>query len=294
MESIKRYFVGILCLCSILLINANLSFSQTTSVTIFGPKQYDKPKGKPVTYTDTFQAASTTGTYTLWVQSGANGLNEVKNVSVSINGVEIINSWDLRTNNPASKVISIQSTNTLTVTLKGQGGNYITVKVLCEGCYPIATGTISPQGGTVTLEGYASVTFPAGAFAASQNVTVSATSLPETEEDFNVTAEGPRLPYEIRINSGYVAPTASFDVLLNVPDSFIASLPSNYEIHAYAQIHEPPDAPELYDHFSDDFVSTFDSVTKTVHATLSDDAFTDLRHLDSTYEAIIIVGTTFK
>lgn len=136
----RRYFTiiaGIISLCYILLVNTVPAFSQTASITIFGPKQYDKPKGKPVTYTDTFQAASTTGTYTLWVQSGAEGLNEVKNVSVSINGVEIIDSRDLRTTNPVSKSISVQSTNALTVTLKGQGGNYITVKVLCEGCFSL-------------------------------------------------------------------------------------------------------------------------------------------------------------
>lgn len=137
MKSIKRYFVGVFSLCFILLVNTVPAFSQTTSATIFGPKQYDKPKGKPVTYTDTFQATSTTGTYTLWAQSGSEGLKEVKNVSVSVNGVEIIGSRDLRNNNPASKVISVQSTNTLSVTLKGQGENYLTVKILCDGCFPV-------------------------------------------------------------------------------------------------------------------------------------------------------------
>ncbi|MBI5875523.1 MAG: hypothetical protein HZB81_06745 [Deltaproteobacteria bacterium] len=295
MEPIKKYFAiitGIISLCFILLVNTVPAFSQTNSVTIFGPKQYDKPKGKPVTYTDTFHATSTTGTYTLWVQSGAANLNEVKNVSVSINGVEIIGSSDLRNNNPASKVISIQSTNTLTVTLKGQGGNYITVKVLCEGC----SGIISPQGGTVTLEGYASVIFPAGAFLNNNSVTVSATSFPETQENYNVSGSifkaGPRLPYEIRINSGYVAPSTSFDVVLNVPDSFITTLPSGTKLRVFVQIFQEG-GEEALDHF-EIFPSTFDSIAKTISATLPDDVFTNLRHIEDTYEAIVIVGTTFK
>lgn len=299
MESVKKYFsiaVGIISLCYILLINTVPAFSQNSSVTIFGPKQYDKPKGKPVTYTDTFQAISTTGTYTLWVQSGSEGLNEVKNVSVSVNGVEIIDSSDLQNNNPALKVISIQSANTITVTLKGQGGNYITVKVLCEGCYPSATGAIPPGGGTITLEGYASVTFPAGAFATNQNVSVFATSFPETEEDYNVSGSilkaGPRLPYEIRINSGYVAPSTSFDVVLNVPDTFIATLPTNAKIRVFVQIYYSSEH-EVLDHF-EIFSSVFDPVAKTVSVTLPDFAFTAMRHIEDTYEAIVIVGATFK
>ncbi|GEM_PF-1237408 len=154
---------------------------------------------------------------------------------------------------------------------------------------PTVTGIISPQGGTVTLEGYASVTFPAGAFATNRYVTVSATASPKTQEDFNATAEGPRLPYEIRINSGYSEPTTSFEVLLNVPDSFIASIPSDYEIHVFAQYHEPLDAPELYDHFGR-FSSTFDSTTKILRATLPQYVFTNLRHVEATYETIVIVG----
>jgi len=296
MKSLKGYFstvAGILSLCLALLLHANLALSQSSSVTIFGPKKYDIPNRKSVTYTDAFQAVSSTVVYTLWVQSGAEGLDEAKNVSVSINGVEIIDSRDLRTANPVSKTISIQSTNTLTVTLKGQGGSYIILRVLCEGCYPSAAGTISPQGGTVTLEGYATVTFPAGAFATSQNVTVSATSSPETQEDFNVTAEGPRLPYEIRINSGYVAPTTSFDVILNVPDSFIVSIPSGYEIQVFVQIHEQLSAPEIYDHFHR-FSSVFDSTAKILRTTLPKKAFTNLRQIEDTYEAIVIVGTALK
>ncbi len=297
MRANRKYLLIIaISLCSIFLLRSDPVFAQSSPLIIFGTKQYDKPKGKPVTYTDTFHATSTTGTYTLWVQSGAEGLNEVKNVSVSINGVEIIDSRDLRATNPASKTISVQSTNTLTVTLKGQGGNYITVKVLCEGCYPSATGIIPPEGGIITLEGYASVTFPAGAFATSQDITIYVTSSPETQEDYDISGvifeAGPRLPYEIRINSGYVAPSTSFDVLLNVPNSFIATLPVNAKIRVFVQIYQEG-GEEILDHF-EIFRSTFDPVAKTVSVTLPDDAFTNLRHIEDTYEAIIIVGTTFK
>lgn len=290
-----RHIAIILSIFIVSLISVSFAFAQSEYV-VFGPKQYDKPKGRPVTYTDTFHATSTTGTYTLWVQSGAEGLNEVKNVSVSINGVEIIDSRNLRATNPVSKTISVQSTNTLTVTLKGQGGNYITVKVLCERCYPSATGTIPSEGGTVTLEGYASVIFSAGAFTANQDVTVSATSFPETQEDYiesgSIFKAAHRLPYEIRINSGFVQPASSFDVILNVPDAFINTLPSNAKMRLFVQIYQDG-GMEVLDNF-EIFRSIFDPVTKTVRATLPKEVFTSLRHIENTYEAVIIIGSTLK
>ena len=123
-----RHIAIILSMFIISLVDTGISFAQSEYV-VFGPKQYDKPKGSPVTYTETFQAYMGIN-YTLWVQSGQDGLNEVKNVSVSINGTELLDSSDLRKSNPSTKAISLQSDNTLKVVLKGQGGNFITVKVL--------------------------------------------------------------------------------------------------------------------------------------------------------------------
>lgn len=157
---------------------------------------------------------------------------------------------------------------------------------------PSVTGIVSPQGGTMTLEGYAIVTFPAGAFTADNTVTISATLSPESQSDFEDTIPTPHLPYEIRINSGYVAPVTSFDVIVNIPDSFIASLPTNYKVEVYAQYFEPPDAPEIYGHF-EDFPSTFDQIAKTVSTTLPKRIFSTMHHIDDTYEVVIIVGTFY-
>lgn len=115
-------------------ITANIAHAQTEPIIVFGPKQYDKPKGKPVTYTDTFQTISSSGTHTIWVQNGKDGLNEVKHLSIALNGVEVINFKDLRAHNPITKPITVQPDNTLTVTLNGKEGNFVTVKILCEGC----------------------------------------------------------------------------------------------------------------------------------------------------------------
>lgn len=139
-----RHIAIILSIFIISLVDTGISFAQSEYV-VFGPKQYDKPKGSPVTYTDTFQAYMGIN-YTLWVQSGQDGLNEVKNVSVSLNGTEVLDSSDLRKSNPSTKAISLQSNNNIKVVLKGQGGNFITLKVLAPSLNITIT---SPSAGEI-------------------------------------------------------------------------------------------------------------------------------------------------
>ena len=139
-----RCIAIVLSIFIVSLISVSFVFAQSEYV-VFGPKQYDKPKGSPVTYIDAFQAYMGIN-YTLWVQSGQDGLNEVKNVSVSINGTEILDSSDLRKSNPSTKAISLQSNNTLKVVLKGKGGNFITVKVLAPSLNITIT---SPSAGEI-------------------------------------------------------------------------------------------------------------------------------------------------
>lgn len=149
----KKQIEIVLGIFIIVLINIGISFAQSDYI-IFGPKQYDKPKGSPITYIDTFQA-DTNINHTLWLQSGQDGLNEVKNVSVSINGVEVLDSSDLRKSNPSTKTMNLQSNNTLKVVLKGQGGNFITVKVLPP---PLNIISISPASGETILKPEITVT----------------------------------------------------------------------------------------------------------------------------------------
>ena len=149
-----RCIAIVLSIFIVSLISVSFVFAQSEYV-VFGPKQYDKPKGSPVTYIDAFQAYMGIN-YTLWVQSGQDGLNEVKNVSVSINGTEILDSSDLRKSNPSTKAISLQSNNTLKVVLKGKGGNFITVKVLAQTLNINITSPLNGQtisNPEVTVEG---------------------------------------------------------------------------------------------------------------------------------------------
>jgi hypothetical protein len=157
--------------------------------------------------------------------------------------------------------------------------------------FPSSTETIQTEGGTINLNGLASVTFPKGSFSSAQTVTVTATNSPDVHEDFNATAEGPRIPYEVVIKLGNVPPATSFDVTLNVPQSFVASLPQNYQLEIFAQPIELSKT-ETLGHFHG-YASTFDPARNTLRATLPPAAFND-DGPGYTFQAILIVGAIPK
>lgn len=103
----------------------------------FGPKRYDKPKGGPLTYSETIRTTYLGARYTLRVTSGEYGAQEAKNVSVTLNGVEMIDPAMMRAGNPVETPVTLQAENLLTVRMKGQGGNFVTLELLCDGCTPI-------------------------------------------------------------------------------------------------------------------------------------------------------------
>jgi hypothetical protein len=156
------------------------------------------------------------------------------------------------------------------------------------------TGVIPASGGKIEQPGFASVTFPAGSFGSNKTISLAATHTPETQTDFQVTSEifasGLRLPFEVRVNSGAAAPATSFDAVIQVPDNFLKSMPIDAEIKVFAQIYQNG-GEEVLDSF-EVFESTFDATQKTVKVTLPREAFTDLRTVDGSFEAVVVVGTT--
>jgi len=177
------------------------------------------------------------------------------------------------------------------LTVDGKTAN--TVKINIGGPVPTTVSTVTPQGGNVTLQEKATAIFPAGSFDQETKVTVSATNMPETKKDFDVTASlfdpGPHLPYQLRINTGKQPPALDFEVIFQVPDSFVNSLPPNAELQVFAQIFEDS-GNEVLDSF-ELFSSTYDQSARTVRVTLPPQAFTNERNRDGIYEAIIILGT---
>jgi len=159
---------------------------------------------------------------------------------------------------------------------------------------PKAVATITPQGGSVVLPGYGSVTFPAGAFAQDQVVELAVTSDPLTAQDFETTSvmfsAGIRLPYEFRVNTGAAQPATDFNVTFEVPDSFRTQVPVDSEVRVFAQFFEDG-GEEILDSFELS-LPRFTAADRTVSVSLPAQAFTHRRNIKETYEAIIVLGTT--
>jgi len=157
----------------------------------------------------------------------------------------------------------------------------------------VATAVISPEGGTVELEGVAVVIFPAGAFEAPQEVSVTTTNAPQTEEgrvrwDLSMGPPAP-LPYDVRINSGNVAPATGFEVVLTVPDSYLNTLPANRTPYVFAQI-VSGGAMEDLDLYEVVVDSHFDPAANVVRATVPLEAIRPPGP-DGMFQIIVLVGT---
>jgi len=152
--------------------------------------------------------------------------------------------------------------------------------------------TVPRRGGSVTLPGFATVRFPSGAFSVSQLVRVAATSDSATRATLDVTAAteaAPPLPYEIRINTGPVAPATSIEVAIPIPESYLSSLPPGRTVQLYAQL-VSGGQQELLDLF-EPFSATFDPATRILRAQLPNRIFDDGRRPDNTFEAVLMVAS---
>ncbi len=83
--------------------------------------------------------------------------------------------------------------------------------------------TLDSKGGTITLEGVATVVFPAGALAAATEVTLETTADAATaalfEESTVIFELTNRVPYEVRLRTGGATLTAPVQVSLRVPST---------------------------------------------------------------------------
>jgi hypothetical protein len=289
----RNYLAALGVLFGMQLSPGLLTLAHAQIATVFGPEVYTRGAGDPQRIARNFSVEFPTAQFTLTVQNGEGKRGRVSSAIVEINGMPVVTESEFNKQvDLIIKPVILQQQNTLAVTLKSQPETSVTVTIQQTGA-PSATEAVVPSGGTVTLPGFGSAIFPDGAFSQTVQVTVSATRSAETQDDFAVSAgilsAGPRVPYEIRINSGLAPPSTSFEVALPVPQSFIATLPPSFGIKVFVQMFQDG-GMDVLDNF-ELFASTFDATTNTVHATLPADAFTHMRHVEDTYEAIIIVGS---
>jgi PKD repeat protein len=107
----------------------------------FGPKQYLRTTGAPNQFNDQFKVSHPDrGPFVLRVVNGdSRGGHRVSSASVSLNGVDVLKTKDFSQKvGTLERTITVQSTNTLRITLASVPGSYLTISVLGPAVRPVA------------------------------------------------------------------------------------------------------------------------------------------------------------
>lgn len=269
-----------LCLC-----DGFISFAYGHSL-VFGPEFFSGQGDKSQKVVKTFSVKDVSQKFIVSVQNGSGSEKEAARGVIKINGKLIFPSEKIgKQPKMLTKTVKLQKKNKISVGEKGEADAPIIVTIMSLKEQRV-TAKIPTIGETVDIEGYARIVFPAGTFDGTQNVKISVNASPAIQDIFEANATGPRLPYEIRINTGNKAPKKDIEVSMKYPDSFYASL---YQIHIFARMYDNPDAPEVHDRFF--MISTgLDDVIEMAMATLPIHAFSNRYGKNGTYEAIVTVG----
>ncbi|MFZ2301917.1 MAG: hypothetical protein WAW10_08620 [Gallionella sp.] len=278
----KKIFNLVLALC---FLDAFISCAYAHSL-IFGPEFFSSEDGKSRQIIKNFSVQDASQRYIVSVQNGASSKKGAIRGGININGKLIFPAVEMGERPKMfTKYVRLQKKNKISVDVANGAAMPIIVTVMSLKEQAV-TARIPPIGNAVDVEGYASIIFPAGTFDISQKVTVSVSASPAMQDIFETNAAGPRLPYEIRVNTGNRAPKKDVEVSVRYPDSFFSS---DYQIHVFAHMHDNPDAPDVHDRFFMISSGLDDKVNMTM-ATLPRHAFSKRHSKNGTYEAVITVG----
>ena len=158
--------------------------------------------------------------------------------------------------------------------------------------------SIPPEGGTVTLEGIGSITFPAGAFSEAQTVEldtiVSAFQLLDFDQIAMAGSAGPdaRASYVIRVLAGAV-PATRVQVALTVPDELLGP-ESRFAL--FAKYYTVGFGGAVIDHYRGFLTEDreFDPESNVFTATLPGSAFSSSRRPDGRAELLMIIAVGFS
>jgi murein DD-endopeptidase MepM/ murein hydrolase activator NlpD len=155
--------------------------------------------------------------------------------------------------------------------------------------------TIGVKGGTLEIPNTASITFPEGTFNGEQSVSAVVTPITEDSTDEFAIASAffrvsKRLEYEIMVNSGALPNSDSVEVVVNIPQTFLDSIPDGDRIELFVKVWEDGGMERLDNYHL--FESEYDSATKTIKAFLPSYTFTNMRRTDGKYELVFSLAST--
>lgn len=272
---------------------SSLAHCAYARVLVFGPEFFSSEEGKHQRVTKEFRVHDVNQKFILSVQSGASGGKGVK-AAITINGARVALPDEFGEHLMITAPVVLRNKNEIAVETAGAADATLLVTIInveeehtMTSEIPLLREAVDFEG-VVDFEGYAVMTFPNGSFGKAQNVTATLIPTPSAQYLFETDDAVPRLPYEIRINSGDKPPAMDVELSVRVPDSFVAS---DYAVQIFAMMHDNPDAPDLHDRFFK-LSSGLDSMVNMLKTTLPRDAFSNSYGKNGTYEAVITVGLT--
>lgn len=144
----QREFCRVVLAIGALLIAAT-SWAKAGTFVAFGPQDYQRGTGAPVTVTTNFSVLNPNTQYTLKAFNG--GLQDdqtelVSNSIVTVNGIQVIGSNNF--NQQVTEVdvpVTLQGSNTLTVEVRGRPGGLLTIEIIgVDNDPPTIQATVSP------------------------------------------------------------------------------------------------------------------------------------------------------
>lgn len=260
-------------------------------VLVFGPQFYSSEEGKPQRVIKEFPVHDINQKFILSIQSGASGGKGIK-AAITINGTRVALPDELKERLMITVPVTLRNKNEISVETTGATDASLLVTIInmeeehtVTVEIPLLAKSVDFEG-VVDFEGYAVMTFPNGSFGKTQNVTATLIPTPSIQYLFETDDIVPRLPYEIRINTGDKPPAGDTELSVGVPDSLIAS---DYSMQIFVMMHNNPNAPDLHDRF---FMlsSGLNSDTNMLKVTLPKETFSSAYGKNGTYEAVFTVG----
>src|SRR5579864_1299596 len=141
-------FCRIVLAIAVLLV-AGTSTSRAGTFPVFGPENYTRGTGAPVTVTSNFSVANTNTQFTLKAFNGGleNTSTElVSSTVVTLNGVQVLGPSNFNQNVTEVDVpVTLQGSNTLDVQVRGQPGGLLTIEIIgVDNDPPTIQATVSP------------------------------------------------------------------------------------------------------------------------------------------------------
>jgi len=168
-----------------LLLGVLIGTSSAVEVTVFGPKVYERTKGKPNVYTDNFPGIIGEGK--LIVHNGGNNKkSRISSAVISVNGKQIFDPSDFNQKDQYLEApVDLVENSSITLELRSKPGAYLTVEVKQE--VEVVAVETGAEGGTITATLFDNtelkLEIPEGALTETQNIFISYEPISEDVPD---------------------------------------------------------------------------------------------------------------